>query len=208
MRMPSSLLALIIAAMVSACASTAGYEAMLATWVGAPEAALISRWGPPDSVYDMGASGKVLTYVRSSNFQWGGYTTTTPVTTYHSGNISGDVNANYSGTSTTYVPTTTPVYNIQQKCTTRMTIQNGIVRSWAWEGNACKAKAPDNAAPSASEVAANQRKAKSQNEEFCKGLAANKTEDDVAKCIQRMDKIEQNRSNWADETTRRLNSGQ
>src|SRR5690242_186651 len=50
------------AAVLCGCATTAKYEKILQTWVGAPEAELIKRWGPPDSVYTVDASTRMLTY--------------------------------------------------------------------------------------------------------------------------------------------------
>jgi Sel1 repeat len=123
------------------CATTAGYEQMLQTWVGHSEDELISRWGAPQNVYTLNSGGKVLTYDNRRNVQIGGYTTTVPVTTYQNGTINGDVNANYNSTSTTYVQRTTPVQNINMVCITRFTIVNGVVQSWAWQGNDCKAVA-------------------------------------------------------------------
>lgn len=127
---------------LTGCATTQNYEKILSSWVGAPESALIANWGPPNNSYQISANSKVITYTRGRNVQVGGFATTTPVTTTTSGNIYGSVNANYSSTATTYVPTVTPVTNIAMSCSTRFTINNGVVASWAWEGNDCKANAP------------------------------------------------------------------
>jgi len=134
---------LLFFAMLAGCATTAGYEAILNTWVGSSEENLISTWGAPQSTYELNGGGKILTYENRRNVQIGGIPITKPVTTYSNGTINGDVNANYSGTSTTYVQSTTPVQNIAMVCTTRFTVRNGIVQTWAWQGNACRAKAPD-----------------------------------------------------------------
>lgn len=138
-----SLLAVLSSFFIAACATTANYEKGLANWYGHDESLLISRWGPPDSTYNLPNGGKVLTWIRSKTIQSGGYSVRTPVTTLRNGYISGDVNASYSGSSTTYVNSTTPTYNIEMSCTTRFTIINDIVASWTWEGNNCKARNPN-----------------------------------------------------------------
>ena len=133
---------LLLLFVTTGCATTQNYEKILASWIGAPESALIANWGPPNSSYQISANSKVITYTRGRNVQVGGFATTTPVTTTTSGNIYGSVNANYSSTATTYIPTVTPVTNIAMTCSTRFTINNGVIASWAWEGNDCKANEP------------------------------------------------------------------
>jgi len=128
---------------LTACATTAGYEKILSSWVGQSSDHLISSWGPPASVSPLSDGGKVLEYSRQRNIQIGGYATTTPVTTQSNGMVTGDVNAQYTGTSTTYVPTTTPVQNIAMSCVTRFTVNaQGTITNWSWQGNDCKARAP------------------------------------------------------------------
>ena len=131
---------LMISVLLTACATTANYERMLGTWVGSSESALISRWGTPASSYDTGHNSKVLTFNRSNTFQTGGQTVMSPITTTTQGNIYGSVYGGYSGTSTTYVPTQTPVTTFNQNCTTRFTISNGYVTTWSWEGNNCRSR--------------------------------------------------------------------
>lgn len=43
-------LAIAIAAILSACATTANYEKILQSWVGSEEIDLIRKWGPPNKV--------------------------------------------------------------------------------------------------------------------------------------------------------------
>ena len=146
------------------CATTAGYEAVLNTWVGNSESSLISSWGSPQNAYVMTNGKRAIEYARSRNMQMGGYTYTEPQTTYHYGNINrygnfntyGDVNTygnfnshgTYSGTSTQYVTKQTPVYNIPMWCKTTFIISSGgIIESWRWEGNNCKAVAPKQQKP-------------------------------------------------------------
>ncbi|CAE6793060.1 hypothetical protein R70006_04938 [Paraburkholderia domus] len=127
---------------LASCATTENYKKVLNSYIGAPKDSIISRFGPPDSEYAMGGGSEEIIYNRSRMVQVGGYTVMTPVTTTHTGMITGDVNGTITGTSTTYVPTTTPVQNINLNCQTRFTIRNGVVSAWSFEGNSCKAKDP------------------------------------------------------------------
>ena len=130
--------------LLSGCATTAGNEKLLSSWVGQSADHLISTWGAPANITQLSNGGRVLEYSHQRNIQMGGYTTTTPVTTQHNGMITGDVNGMYTGTSTTYVPTTTPVQNIALQCVTRFTVNaQGTITNWAWQGNDCKAKEPE-----------------------------------------------------------------
>lgn len=140
---------LVVSAFVSACASTANYERILSSWVGSDVDSLVVKWGPPSNSYPLSNGGKVLEYSSQRNVQLGGYTTTVPQTTYTSGTANvygsgGSAYGNYSGTSTTYVQRTTPVQNIAMQCITRFTVDaRGTITNWAWQGNDCKATAPN-----------------------------------------------------------------
>jgi hypothetical protein len=143
------LIAFLALSLLSSCATTAGYEAMLNTWVGDSEDNLVSKWGPPQSSYPLSNGGRVLQYGRSGNIVIPGMTTYQPVTTYNSGTVSGYntdggyVNGPYNGTATTYVPQTSEPIVIPQRCTTRFTVNSdGRITTWSWEGNACRAVAP------------------------------------------------------------------
>ena len=135
--------------LLAGCATTAGYEKLLSSWVGDNVDHLKSVWGQPDNTTTLSDGGSLLEYNRQRNVQLGGYTTTVPVTTTTSGtaNIYGNrssATADYSGTSTTYVPQTTPVQNINMQCVTRFTANSqGTITRWAWQGNDCRAKEPD-----------------------------------------------------------------
>lgn len=140
------LLSLLIAltAVITSCATSANYAKILKTWEGAPVDALIASWGPPQSSYRLRNGGEVLEYVRQGSMVVPGQTYYVPQTDYYSGSVYGPgYNRAYSGTSTTYVPTTTPDYEVQLICITRFTVnpKARIVNSH-WEGNNCKAYAP------------------------------------------------------------------
>ena len=119
------------------CATTAKYEAKLNTWIGVSEDSLIASWGVPDKTYEMRDGKKAIEFARKNTVQSGGYTYTTPQTTYESGKI-GD--QSYSGTSTTYVTTTEPIRKYKLFCSTSFIINSsGKVESWHHEGNDCLA---------------------------------------------------------------------
>lgn len=120
------------------CATTAKYEAKLNTWVGVSEDALIASWGVPDKTYATSSGKKAVQYVHKETVRTGGYTYTTPQTTYSSGTI-GD--KSYNGTSTQYVTAIEPVQKYKLSCKTSFVIDNsGKVESWHHEGNDCVAE--------------------------------------------------------------------
>jgi len=133
------------ALLLTSCATTANYEAILNSWLGQPVDNLVSSWGPPQSSFTLSNGGQVLEYSDQRNMQMPGYSYTTPQTTYQSGTVSaygsgGSAYGNYSGTSTTYVQHQTPGYNIALSCKTRITVNSrGVITNWAWQGNNCKA---------------------------------------------------------------------
>jgi hypothetical protein len=134
---------------LAGCKTTENYQKILRSWVGVHSDRLIMNWGPPTATYPLSNGGKVLEYNKEKNFQMGGDTISVPQTTYHSGNINtygvgNSQHGTYSGSSTTYVQQTTPVHNITWKCVTRFTVnEEGIITSWAHEGNHCKAFDPE-----------------------------------------------------------------
>ena len=139
---------IVLSVVLSGCATTANYEKILSSWVGSNVDNLVMSWGPPVNSYPLSNGGKVLEYSNQRNVQIGGYTTTTPQTTYNSGSANvygtgGSAYGTYSGTSTTYVQKTTPVQNIAMQCTTRFTVNaQGTITNWAWQGNDCRAMEP------------------------------------------------------------------
>jgi len=141
---------LILAAFaLCSCATTANYERILRSWVGAPADDLVASWGPPQNSYQLSDGGWVLEYVRSRTVPIGGYTYTQPQTTYHSGSVrsyspyGGSAHGSYSGTSTTYVQKQTPVYNVPLQCRTTFRVNSiGIITGWRLQGNDCTALPP------------------------------------------------------------------
>ena len=120
---------------VCGCATTAKYEAKLNTLVGQNEDALIAAWGVPDKEYRLSDGKKAIAYVHKDTVKSGGYTYTYPQTVYQSGTIGDKV---YRGTSTSYVPETTPIQKFKLSCNTSFVINgDGKVESWHHEGNDC-----------------------------------------------------------------------
>jgi len=120
---------------LSGCATTAKYEAKLNSWIGSSEDSLVAAWGVPNKTYNLKDGKKTIEYVHKETVQTGGYTYTTPQSTYQSGTIGGQ---SYSGTSTTYVTEVEPIQKYKLSCKTSFMINNsGKVESWHHEGNDC-----------------------------------------------------------------------
>ncbi|MDO4184404.1 MAG: hypothetical protein Q4D11_04110 [Rhodospirillales bacterium] len=107
--------------LVAGCASQEKYAQMLSNYVGFDEEELISRMGPPDSVYELNKSTKYLTYKRAQNYYnppsatthfWGN----TAYTDFHGG------------------------YEQRLWCNTTFTMKSGRVTDYRFEGNNCLAK--------------------------------------------------------------------
>lgn len=123
--MRKTALALLVG-VLSACATTEKFEAILNSYTGRPEAELISGWGPPQSSYQLGDGSKVLQYVNSGTAYIPGNQTITTTT--------------YGHQSFSTVSGMGPMM-IAKQCTVRWTVgANGVVSNWSYEGNACKAK--------------------------------------------------------------------
>jgi hypothetical protein len=121
-----NILSLIAVAGLAACATTEGYEKILASFVGNPESALIARWGPPDSVYESNGA-RYLTYNRS-----------------HSSYIPG-IRPRYSTTCNSGYCTSIPIggssgFTLEQRCRTTFEVADGTVTYWRHQGNACRAQ--------------------------------------------------------------------
>lgn len=111
-------------AILVGCASTRNYEAMLNTWVGSPEDALLQKWGPPSNVYQSGTA-KYLTFAKSGSAYVPG---TLP--TYQTSVVGNTVYSTPVGG--------TAGYTVSKNCNTTFIVQNGRVVSWRWDGNACR----------------------------------------------------------------------
>jgi hypothetical protein len=115
---------LVLFLLVTACATTEKYEAKLQSWIGADEETLLMEWGPPDSVYDINDTKKMLTYLETSVLHIAGsaprYTTEV-----------------IGGVMHTRVTGGTEPRDIERKCKTTFVIENGEVVDWIAKGNNC-----------------------------------------------------------------------
>ncbi|MBT5047524.1 MAG: hypothetical protein HOM58_03400 [Rhodospirillaceae bacterium] len=118
--------ALLLLCTLAACATTERYEAILESWVGKTENALVQAWGPPDSVYETSGT-KYLTYTKTGTQ----YVPGTPPTYRTIVNGKTSHTRAYGGT---------PGYLYSQNCKTSFSIVNEIIQKWRWEGNACRAQ--------------------------------------------------------------------
>lgn len=120
---------------LSACRTAANYNAELNRWVGKPENDLIAEWGAPDSTFNLGRSGKIITYIKKSE------EIIPPQYTF----------AGPDFTETLYAPFTyqedfapetisaEPGFVIKNACQTSFHVRDGIISSWQWRGNNCAA---------------------------------------------------------------------
>lgn len=131
---------IVLAAALAGCATQAKFAENMNTLLGAPESAVIARFGAPQSSYSLSDGRKVISYTRSSNMQLGGNTVMQPVTSYGSATAysnRGGYTTAY-GTSTTYVPVQQPAHNISLVCSVQFWISlKGEVEYWHSDGNHC-----------------------------------------------------------------------
>ena len=118
-------LLVILAAALTACATTAGFEKILNSWVGAEEIDLVRRWGPPVQSYEVGGR-KFIVYTSQRNVHLPGMDPTYETT------VVGD-------TAYTNVIGGSPPMNIDMSCTTTFELEGSRIVSWSYRGNDCKA---------------------------------------------------------------------
>lgn len=137
---------LAVAIVLSGCATQANFQSKMDGFIGLPESSVVGTYGPPMSSYVMNDGSKVLQYKRSNTIVMPGVTTSRPVTTNTSGNITLNQGMRtstgaYSQTSTAYVQEKGEDIPIHFSCTVNFTIdKGGIVQRWAAEGNRCVSK--------------------------------------------------------------------
>ena len=106
--MKLAITAAFLIAILVGCATTGNYEKVLNSWVGVKTDQLISKWGPPHKSFELSNGGLVLEYYQQ----------------------------NYTGYYNSYTNT---FHNIKNACKTLFTVNAaGIIKSWRWQGNACK----------------------------------------------------------------------
>jgi hypothetical protein len=110
--------------LLSACATTAKYEAALNGWIGSTEEELVTKWGPPDRVYVAPSGRRILTYVRGESVFIPGAQPIVTTTT-----VGNSVYTTQYGGS--------PAMVIPVSCTTDITIDDGRISKWHYEGDYC-----------------------------------------------------------------------
>ncbi len=118
---------------LAGCASTttANYEKMLNTWIGADQDRLIANWGAPNNTYPQANGGHVLEFDRANTIYVPGTTYNQVHANYANGNVAGSAGSAYS-------PITTSGHTVTDLCKTKFTLNDtGHVVSWSWEGTAC-----------------------------------------------------------------------
>lgn len=143
--MKTMIAAAALALLLAGCATQAKFQDKMNSFVGRSEAVLVGAYGPPQSSYTLTDGSKVLQYSRSGQMVLPGATTTQPVTTNTTGNVTMNqglrqTTGTYNQTSTTYVPQQAPSTIVQLGCTVNFTIDaGGTVRAWNASGNHCVA---------------------------------------------------------------------
>ncbi len=111
---------------LSACATTAGYEKVLNSWVGSQEIDLVRSWGPPAQSYETGRR-KFIAYSSRRNVYMPGIAPT------YQTNVIGN-------TAYTTAVGGSQAMNIGMSCMTTFELDGSSVVSWSYKGNDCKAK--------------------------------------------------------------------
>ena len=117
---PQKTLAVALALLLAACATTARYEAGLARWGGQPREDLVHAGGPPPSSYTLRDGRQVVEYQRQQLIRRPGRSMlTTPRVFYLLDEMEDDY--------------------VLLQCRTRFTVDaQGIIRNWTWDGNDCR----------------------------------------------------------------------
>jgi len=95
-------------AVMAGCATSQKFKTKMDGFIGQPEIAVVSMYGPPQGAYTLNDGSKVIQYTRGSNIVLPGATTYQPVTTTTTGNLTlnrglQQTTGNYTQQSTTYM---------------------------------------------------------------------------------------------------------
>jgi hypothetical protein len=134
MRFPR-IVAVLGCAVTAACATTANYEKVLDSWLGAPAERLVARWGAPISTFRLPSGNEIYIY---DSRRTG--VITTPVQVHQGpGMFVGGMY--YPGPTTVTGGQAIP---FNRWCRTEFTVNpQGTIVQWRWEGNDCVARSPD-----------------------------------------------------------------
>jgi len=117
-------LPVLFSVLLGACATTAGYEKQLATWVGKNEVELVRGWGPPNQSYEV-SGRRFLVYTVTRDVVVPG-NAPIPIS-----NSKGKLIAILPGTADT---------TASSACTTSFELLNARVVSWSHRGDDCTAR--------------------------------------------------------------------
>ncbi|WP_153307520.1 lipoprotein [Desulfospira joergensenii] len=124
--MRKTIFLLLLALVVSSCATTAGYKKIVESWIGASELDLIRSWGPPQQTYETGGV-KFLVYNSSRNVYLPGR-----APTYSTKVIGNTAYTTSSGGR--------PARNLNYNCQTTFEVIDDKIVSWKFRGNDCTAE--------------------------------------------------------------------
>ena len=111
---------------LTSCATRAGFEKVLNSWVGDEEINLVRRWGPPAQSYEAGGH-KFIVYLSQRNVYIPGV-----APTYQTTVVGNTAITNAVGGS--------PAMNVGKSCATTFEIEGSRIVSWSYKGNDCKAR--------------------------------------------------------------------
>lgn len=107
---------------LGACHTTQTYNDYLGTWVGRSEADLVSSWGAPMAMEDLGGGRQLFTYMRQKTVTTPGYD---PMSSDFGTVAMGGPSSGAFGTESVYY------------CQTLFTTENDIIVGYSWAGDAC-----------------------------------------------------------------------
>lgn len=120
-----ALIAVLVIALLSGCATSAKYNAILDTWMGHDVNELVNSWGYPQNSFKAPNGNTVYVYGSSGSY-------TMPTQTNTTYNVVG--NTVYGNSYTTGGQT------LNFWCRTFFEVNDqNIIVNWRWEGNNCKA---------------------------------------------------------------------
>lgn len=126
---------LVASLLLSACATTREYEEKISGWIGHTVDDLYSALGVPTSTQPQPDGGSIVTYERKEVVKAVPESNTTQLSVPGSSNPS-----NGSSTSQAKTGAATTANTRIVSCTTRYkTDSTGVIRSWTFDGNGCKA---------------------------------------------------------------------
>ncbi|BED24754.1 hypothetical protein VEE46_45220 (plasmid) [Escherichia coli] len=118
--------ALLITFFLSGCATEAGYQRVLNSWMGSTDVSLIQSWGPPQQSYEL-SGHTFLVYSNSSSSYIPGV-----APTYQTTFIGNTAYTNTYGGS--------PGFNVSYSCTTTFEVVGGKIVNWRYQGNNCTSR--------------------------------------------------------------------